>query len=222
MSLAVIFDVDGVLVDSYRAHFRSWRDVAVEAGVEMTEAEFATTFGRRSRDIIRHFFGPTVTGPAVAEMDDRKEARFRELIADEFPAMDGAVELIRDLQSAGFRLALGSSGPPANVELVLARLGMPLAFSAVVTCVDVTRGKPDPQVFQVAAERLGADAARCAVIEDAPTGIAAAHAAGMTSIALLSTGRRESDFADTAPDLVVHSLRELSAARISGLLATPR
>jgi HAD superfamily hydrolase (TIGR01509 family) len=151
-------------------------------------------------------------------MDDRKEARFRELIADDFPAMDGAVELIRDLRDAGFKLALGSSGPPANVELVMARLGEPLAFSAVVTGLDVSRGKPDPQVFRLAAERLGTDTARCAVVEDAPSGIAAATAAGMTSIALLSTGRHEHDFADPAPDLIVRSLRELSADRIARLL----
>jgi beta-phosphoglucomutase len=114
MSLAVIFDVDGVLVDSYHAHFQSWRDVAAEHGVGLTEAEFATTFGRTSRDIIRRFFGSTVTGAAVSEMDDRKEARFRELIADDFPAMDGALELIRDLRDAGFKMALGSSGPTSS------------------------------------------------------------------------------------------------------------
>jgi beta-phosphoglucomutase len=218
MGLAVIFDVDGVLVDSYGAHFESWRNVAAEAGLQLTEAQFAATFGRTSRDIIRHHFGTSLSDDAVGEMDDRKEARFRELIAADFPAMDGAVELIADLRAAGFLLAVGSSAPPRNVALVLDRLGLPSAFSSVVTGADVARGKPDPQVFHLAADRLGVNAARCAVIEDAPAGILAANAAGMTSIALISTGRRESDFADAAPDLVVPSLRDLSAARIRDLL----
>ena len=214
---AVIFDIDGVLVDSYHAHFRSWRDVAAERGHRITEAQFAETFGRTSRDIIRHRWDDGLDDAAVEELARRKEERFRELIASDYPAMDGAAELIARLREAGFVLALGSSGPPENVELTLSHFGRGVFF-AVVTGADVARGKPDPQVFELAAARLGVEAASCAVIEDAPAGISAARAAAMTSIALVSTGRRASDFEDVAPDLVVGSLRELTAPRIRAML----
>lgn len=215
---AVIFDMDGVLVDSYRAHWQSWQMMAGENGRELDEEQFVRTFGRVSREIIaEHWGADSLAADEIAEFDRRKEALYRELVARDFPAMDGARELLAALASAGFRLAIGSSGPPANVELAIDRLGAQDLFAATVTGRDVTRGKPDPQVFLLAAERLGVPAARCAVVEDAPVGIAAANAAGMVSIALLSTGHTAESV--TAARLVVRSLRELSPGGIARLIA---
>ncbi|MHC4415535.1 MAG: HAD family hydrolase [Planctomycetota bacterium] len=218
MSPAVIFDVDGVLVDSYRAHFQSWRDVAAEHGLTLSEGQFAATFGQTSRTIIRRLWGEDLTDREVERFDQRKEARFRRLVAADFPTMDGAVELIAALREAGFALAVGSSGPPANIALALERMGAPSAFAVVVHGADVTRGKPDPQVFEMAAARLGVPPPDCAVIEDAPAGIAAANAAGMASVALVSTGRHAADFADANADLTVTSLRALSPPLIRRLI----
>jgi len=117
--LAVIFDMDGVLVDSYRAHFASWLALARECGFEFTERQFAATFGRTSRDIIANLWPDPPPDERIAEMDDRKEALYREIISKDFPAMDGARELIRALHAAGFKLAVGSSGPPENVAVAL-------------------------------------------------------------------------------------------------------
>ena len=92
---AVIFDMDGVLVDSYQAHFESWRRMGAEHGIDMTEQEFATTFGRTSRDIIAHFWGQgRMSDEQIGAMDRRKEAIYRDLIRAGFPVMDGAIELI--------------------------------------------------------------------------------------------------------------------------------
>ena len=212
---AVIFDLDGVLVDSYDAHMRSWLLMAREHGLTITEEQFASTFGQTSREIIARFWGPDLSQEDVEALDARKEAIYRDLIRENFPAMDGGVALIDALADAGFRLAVGSSGPPANVELTLDRLGRASRFSAIVTGRDVTRGKPDPQVFQIAAERLGVPPARCIVVEDAPVGIAAARAAGMSSVALVGTVA--ADRLGEA-DLVVRSLRELDASRLAALL----
>jgi beta-phosphoglucomutase len=139
---AVIFDVDGVLVDSYEAHLRSWQMLASECGLRITEAQFAATFGRTSRDIIRSYWNPALSDDQIARLDDRKEAMYRELVAHEFPAMEGAAELIDSLHKAGFALAAASSGPPENVDLALDRLDRRKEFSAVVTGRDVLRGKP--------------------------------------------------------------------------------
>jgi len=215
--LGVIFDMDGVLVDSYRAHWQSWHFMADELGKGLSEAQFVSTFGRTSREIISEHWGAgCLTAEEIAEFDWRKEALYRELVDREFPAMDGAIELIRALSADGYRLAVGSSGPPENVALAVERLGAGQFFDTLVTGRDVTRGKPDPQVFLLAAERLGVAPANCAVIEDAPVGIAAANAAGMASIALLSTGHTAESVKDAA--LIVNSLRELSPVRVATLI----
>jgi beta-phosphoglucomutase len=207
--LGAIFDMDGVLVDSYRAHFQSWRDVAAQEGLDVTEKEFAATFGRTSREIIEMLWSEgRYTDQEILALDARKEAAFRDLIRADFPIMPGATDLVDSLSQAGWALAVGSSGPPENIELVLDRLGKRDAFGAVVTGMDVTRGKPDPQVFLIAAERLGIAPQNCAVVEDAPAGVAAAHAAGMKAIGFASTGRSRQELAEA--DLVIDGLVELS------------
>jgi beta-phosphoglucomutase len=218
----VIFDMDGVLVDTYHAHYRSWLEMAKAEGFGFTEEEFASTFGRTSREIIAHFWGEGRLDDAqIAALDDRKEAAFRRMIESDFPTMPGVGELLRSLHDAGFRLAVGSSGPPENVRMVLDRLGARDLFDAVVTGEDVTRGKPDPEVFLIAAKRLGVPPGRCAVIEDAPPGIAAANAAGMASVGLVSTGRKPKDL--VAAGIVVRSLGELSPQVLRDLIAaSPR
>jgi beta-phosphoglucomutase len=213
--MGVIFDLDGVLVDSYRAHLESWQSLAREYGITMTEAQFVSLFGRTSPDIINELWEDHLSPDQVPAMAERKEALYREILHRDFPAMDGARELIDQLVEKNFLLGVGSSGPPQNVELSLEKLGRRKHFSAVITGKDVTRGKPDPQVFLTAAQRMDLAASQCAVIEDAPAGISAARAAGMTSIAL--TGTAAADKLSHA-DLVVNSLRELAPEKIARLI----
>jgi HAD superfamily hydrolase (TIGR01509 family) len=124
--------------------------------------------------------------------------------------------VIDALHAAGFVLALGSSGPPGNVALVLEKLERREKFAGVVTGMDVTRGKPDPQVFLLAAERIGVAPLRCLVIEDAAAGVAAAKAAGMKCIGLATAGRDPKVLARA--DRVVTSLREIAPSDVRRLL----
>jgi beta-phosphoglucomutase len=218
---AAIFDMDGVLIDSYRAHFESWRRAAAERGRIYTEAQFAAGFGRTTREVIAEQWqwegqGERLSDEEIARIDERKEGLFREIIGADFPAMAGAVELIESLVRAGFRVAVGSSGPRENVQLAIERLGIGKLLSAAVTGHDVKRGKPDPQVFLLAAERCGIAPGRCVVVEDAPVGIAAARRGGMHVIGLASTGRTVEQL--RAADLVVTSLHELSPHNFSQVL----
>src|SRR5262245_48593349 len=132
-NLAVIFDMDGVLVDSYQAHFASWTRLYAELGIAYSETEFAADFGRTSRDILRRRFGEDFSLEEIRKFDERKEALFREVLQDDFPTMDGAVELIDALAADGFLMAIGSSGPPENIALCLEKLGRSENFAAVVT-----------------------------------------------------------------------------------------
>jgi beta-phosphoglucomutase len=216
-TLGVIFDVDGVLVDSYQAHYEAWVLIGRERGFSITEEQFATSFGRTSREAIVEIFGlRDLTAAQIAELDHVKEAKYRELLADTFPELDGAGKLIDALHAAGFRLGVGSSGPPPNVALAVDQLHRRDKFAAIISGEDVQRGKPDPQVFLLAAERMGVSPANCCVIEDAPPGIEAAHRAGMKCIAVTSTGRTREEQA--AAEWIVPSLAGVTPEQIAELI----
>lgn len=214
-SRGVIFDVDGVLVDSYDPHFKSWQMLYRELDLDYTEEDFAADFGRTSRDILARRFGDSLTESQIADYDERKEAYYRDILRQDFPPMEGAAELIDALAQDGFRLAVGSSGPPENVELSLSGLGRQDRFAARVTGADVKRGKPDPQVFQIAAERLALSPRACLVIEDAPHGVEAALRAGMSCIAITGTAPPEHL---AKADLIVGSLGEITPAVVHSLI----
>jgi beta-phosphoglucomutase len=217
--LGVIFDVDGVLIDSYQSHFDSWRQLAAEIGRTCSEAEFVRGFGRTSREnIVEQWSDRHWTADEVRQLDDRKEFLFRDLIRGRFPAMPGAADLIRSLHRAGFQIAVGSSGPPENVNLVIEQLDVAEIIECRITARHVTRGKPDPQVFELAAGGLGLPPGRCCVIEDAPAGVRAAHAAGIVYIGLASTGRTRLEL-ETA-ECVVDALSELTPTRVGQLIRT--
>ena len=215
MSYGLIFDMDGVLIDSYDSHFQSWKDLADEEGKTFSREQFTWAFGRTSRECAEKYW-PEADAKRVAELDARKEELFRNIIADAFPLMKGAHELIEALSEAGFKIAIGSSGPPENVNLTLSKINRPHCFHGVVTGMDVTKGKPEPEVFLTAAKKLGLPPVRCAVIEDAPAGVTAALRAGMTAIGFASTGRTHEELSEA--HVVVDALGELSPKRIKDLI----
>jgi beta-phosphoglucomutase len=211
----VIFDMDGVLVDSYQAHLESWQRLAHRLGREITEEQFAREFGRTSREIIADLWGDAVPAGEIPAWDEFKEQAYRDILAEHFPAMEGATELLEALHRAEFAIAIGSSGPAENIQAVRANLPGARHISATVCGMDVTAGKPDPQVFLLAAGRLSLPPARCAVVEDAPAGVEAARRAGMTAIAI--TGSVERDRLSRA-HRIVDSLTELSPGEIRALI----
>ena len=213
---AVIFDMDGVLIDSYRAHLEAWQRLGEKLGRPVTEEVFVPTFGRVNREIFHHLWGDAFTDAEIDRWGDWKERAYREIILKRFPAMQGAADLLDSLKGAGFALAIGSSGPPENVAAALAGLGRPAIFDVIVTGREVAHGKPHPEVFLKAAEKLGLSPRCCAVIEDSLAGLEAAARAGMTPIGLTGTFTRER-LAEKAA-LVVESLRELTPERIAEMI----
>ena len=185
---AVLWDVDGVLIDSGEQHRRAWEQLAREEDLPYSDAAFWATFGMRNSDIFPRMFG--VSGPPerIVALGDRKEAIYRDLLKQEAVALPGAKELMAALHAAGYRQALGSSAPPANLEVIIQLLGIAPYLDAVVSGEQVARGKPAPDIFLAGAERLGITPAHCLVIEDAPAGVAAAHAGGMRCLAVRRAG----------------------------------
>ena len=217
---AVIFDMDGVLIDSYQAHLAAWQRLGEQLGRPITEEAFVPTFGRVNREIFHHLWGDAFADEEIRRWGDWKEVEYRRIVTERFPGMEGAVELLDALKAAGFALAVGSSGPPENVAVAVKGLGREGLFDATVNGREVTHGKPHPEVFLKAAEKLRIEPRSCAVVEDSLAGLEAARRAGMTPIGLTGTFPRGRLAAKAA--LVVDSLRELSPDRIAALMDAPR
>jgi beta-phosphoglucomutase len=218
MEIGVIFDMDGVLVDSAAPHHESWRRVAAQHGIGVSEADFKRCFGRPSRDIVRVIWGEETDDEAVARYDAEKEAAYRRLIRGRVPLMPGCRAVLERLSGAGISLAVGTSGPAENLELVLSEGGIGGFFAATVNGFDVRRGKPAPDCFLLAAERLGLPAEACVVIEDAPVGARAGVAAGAKVIALTGSHAAPA-LRDAGAALTVDHLDEVTVERVRSLVS---
>jgi HAD superfamily hydrolase (TIGR01509 family) len=210
MTTAVLWDLYGVIVDSGRYHFEAYRWLLAQQRATLTEERFfVELFGRRNWDILRSVL-PGISEADVHQLADRKESKFRELVAGNIEPLPGARDLLGRIHAAGIRQAVVSSTPRANIDLIVGTLGLADRLDTIVGEEDSERGKPDPQPFTTAADRLGAAHRECVVIEDAPEGIEAAKAAGMRVIGVANTRPRRRL---AAADLVVASLEDERAWR---------
>jgi len=175
--------MDGTLVDSRALHWRSWQEALAAEGVSVTEREFLATFGQRNDRILGAWLGAGATAERIARVGDAKEAAYRRLVAEEgLSPLAGAAEWVRRLAAGGWKQAVASSAPRLNVETVLEVIGLERWFGALVSAEDVRHGKPDPEVFLAAAQRLGVPPTRSVVVEDAEHGLEAARRGGMRAI----------------------------------------
>ncbi len=200
---AVLWDLDGTLVDSTEYHWRSWQRPLADEGVHITKADFLASFGQRNDTILRGWLGEDADPARIRRVGDAKEASYREIIgAEGIAPLPGAAEWVRRLHRAGWRQAIASSAPRLNVEVVRRALGFEGVIETFVAAEDVHAGKPDPEVFLTAAARLQVLPARCVVVEDAAAGIEAARRAGMRCVGVGGS-------AVAGADLTVGSLADL-------------
>lgn len=182
-----IFDHDGVLVDSLALHQEAWSELGRRTGFALTPEFIHETFGMTNPSIFRKLLGDTLESADLQRYSDLKEVCYRDLARSRIGLMEGVRELLDELTATGFALAIGSSGVRENLDLTVATCGLAGRFAAIAALEDIERGKPDPQVFLVAAAKAGADPRRAVVFEDAPVGIQAAKAAGMFAVGVATT-----------------------------------
>jgi len=212
---AVLWDLDGTLVDSEEYHWRAWKETLDRAGVGITRQDFLASFGQRNDAILTKWLGESAGAGKIEQIGNDKEERYRELVRQEgLLPLPGAAEWVERLHHEGWRQAIASSAPRSNVETVLDALQMRPWFQAAVSAEDVREGKPAPDVFLTAAARLGAEPHGCVVVEDARAGIEAAQRAGMRSIGV---GRNASEL---GADLVAAKLSDLPSDAFSSILAS--
>ena len=211
----VLFDWDGVVVDSSRQHKTAWERMSAEDRLPLPENHFAQSFGRRNPQIIMDIFRWTTDPHEAQRLADRKERLFRDIVRDTgLTALPGVRTLLDALHAHGVPCAIASSTPRENLDCALDLLGLRDRFAHIVASEDVQRGKPDPEVFLKAARGLGLPPCAAVVIEDAHVGIAAAHGAGMAVVAVATTHPAASLF---EADRVVASLEEITPNQLAAL-----
>jgi beta-phosphoglucomutase family hydrolase len=214
---AFIFDMDGTIVDNMDFHTKSWLAFFQRRGKELDADEFfRTTAGRQGKEIIRSHMGEHLHEEEIAVLNNEKEAVYREMYEPHRKTIDGFDELIGQAKRHGVALAVATAAPNANIAFTLDGLDLRRHFDAVVGAADVPRGKPNPDVFLKAAERLGAQPADCIVFEDAPLGVEAARRAGMRAVVLATTLPAE---AFDGYDNVIKVVRDFSDLTVDDLFA---
>ena len=209
---AVLWDLDGTLIDSGDYHWRAWRDTMRAEKFELTYERFLESFGQKNDRILKGWLGETTPDERIRTIGDNKEALYREFARREgLTPLPGGIDWVERLRRDGWRQAIASSAPRANVDVMLAAVGIASRIDAVVSAEDVRAGKPDPEVFLTAAERLGVPPERCIVVEDAAAGIEAARRAAMKSIGVGAS-------TVLAADIFVRSLADLPGDAFGGLV----
>jgi len=210
---AVLWDMDGTLVDSADYHWQAWRDTMAREGHSITHDQFLATFGQRNDSILRQWLGARATSELIERVGDAKEALYRQHVVQQgVEPLPGVSQWVRRLNQQGWRQAIASAAPRENVKTILKALHTADCFEAIVAAEDVHRGKPDPEVFLVAAAKLNVPPSHCIVVEDALHGIEAARAAGMKSIGVTGNGK------PLPANLATHSLADLAPNAFDNLL----
>lgn len=186
---AVLWDLDGVLVDTGELHYQTFVTVLDELAISLDRAAFARTFGMNNTGIFRLLLGDP-SSEQIEQLSDRKESLFRAMLPDKLHALPGVLQLLERLSAQGIPMAVASSAPMENIDLILSELGIRAYFRAIVSGA-LMPGKPDPAVFLEAALRLEMPPKRCIVIEDSIPGVQAAKSAGMKCLATLTTNPAE-------------------------------
>ena len=219
--LLAIFDHDGVLVDSLSFHQEAWLEMGRRTGLPITAEFIHETFGMTNPMIFARLLGEAGAALDLKQYSDQKEACYREVVRGRIALMDGVRELLDALTSSGVRLAIGSSGPRPNLELTVESCGLTGRFASIVALEDIAQGKPDPQVFLLAAERAGVAPSHAVVFEDAPVGILAAKAAGMRAVGVTTTHPAAALWEAGADEVVNHLAGYDVAPLVGWLQGTP-
>ncbi len=200
----ILWDMDGVLVDTAAGHYQSWLDVLVPYGIVFDQATFNTTFGMNNQTIIHRLFGNDFPDDKLSRMSDEKELAFRSAINGKVNLLPGVREWLECFYANKIPQAVASSAPMENIDAVLDETGIRSYFQAIISAFGMP-GKPDPWVFLKAGKQLEVNARTAIVIEDSPAGVLGAHRAGYHCIAVSSLlTPEESKTADLLVDRLDH------------------
>ncbi len=190
MTKGFIFDMDGTMVDNMMTHHRAWQIKLRELGLEMLLHDVHRTIHGKNEEIIERLFGDRFTPEQRRQIAGEKEERYREVFLPELKLIDGLQDFLNDCVSKNIPLSIGTAAPPGNVNFVMNNLNLHQFFKKVVNSDDVSLGKPNPEVFEKAAEGMNIPLSNCLIFEDSPIGATTAFNAGCPVIVVLTTHKR--------------------------------
>jgi HAD superfamily hydrolase (TIGR01509 family) len=211
----ILWDMDGVLVDTADAHYQSWLDVLAPYGIVFDQATFNTTFGMNNQTIIHRLFGNDFPDDNLPRMSDEKELAFRSAIKGKVNLLPGVREWLECFYANKIPQAVASSAPMENIDAVLDETGIRSYFQTIISAFGMP-GKPDPWVFLEAGKRLGVNAETAIVLEDSPAGVLGARRASYHCIAVSSLLTPEES---KTADLVVDRLDHVSINDIERIIS---
>ena len=220
-TLAMIFDMDGVIVDNHHYHLRSWLSFFERNGIHMTEAEYKEQVnGRVMHTILPKIVGRSLSADEIRTLGEQKETEYRDLYRTAIQPTPGLVNFLEELQRLNVPRAIATSAPPSNVDFTLEGTHLRSYFPVIVDDTMVTTGKPDPEVYLKSAEQLEMPPERCIVFEDAILGIQAGKNAGMPVVALATTHTPE-ELMTTEADYIIDTFEGLTVEKLQQTLGLP-
>jgi beta-phosphoglucomutase family hydrolase len=202
----ILWDMDGVISDSYSLHFAAWQETLAKRGIKFAKEDFTKLFGTRNDFIVRSIMGREFPEKDVKIVVQEKEETFRRKATGNIKPFPGVARLLNSLRKGNFKLGLASSAPKENIDLAVSQLNLTGIFNCIVSGQEVSEGKPNPQIYLLAAQKLGVFPGDCVVVEDSPLGVKAAKTAGMKCLAITNTHSRQ-ELAEA--DRVVDSLENV-------------
>ena len=182
-----IFDLDGTMVDNMMVHHRAWQKLLSKLGLEMSLEEIQESIHGINEEIVRRLFGDKYSEDEVKRIAAEKEAMYREVFKPDLELVEGLGQFLERCRSQGILIGVATAAPAENLDFIMDTLNIRSLFETIIHAGDVTKGKPDPEVYLKAAEELGLEPKDCLVFEDSPTGAQSAVNAGMKVIVITTT-----------------------------------
>ena len=213
---AVIFDLDGTLVDNNPFHLKAWKQYLINIGRELSEEEYKKNFnGRTNKDVVEYIYERKMTDEEARPFYLNKEALYREIYQPFIAPIPGLLDFLNEVDEAGIPMAIATSGITVNIDFMFEHIPIKQYFKAVIHSSHIKKGKPDPEIYLKTAEVLGVDPSKCIVFEDALVGIQSANGAGMKVIGL-TTSHTPEELKEA--DSVIHDYTEINVSKIDKLI----
>lgn len=211
MIKAVIFDKDGVLIETFDLHAKAHLIVLSELGIKAKTEDIAKRYGKLTSHILKevtHEYGKDITDIAAQELANKKEEIYRKMAEKKLKLLPGVKKMLIYLRKKDYKIGLASSSSRESIEQLLRVAKIKKIFDATISGWEIKTGKPDPEIFLKCAERLKIEPEECVVVEDSIHGIEAAKRAGMKCIAVATGQHSKSELEKLKPDLLLDSLEE--------------
>jgi beta-phosphoglucomutase len=213
---AVLFDLDGTLLDNNEFHLKAWKQYLEESGKKISDEDFKENIsGRTNKDAIEHVYDKQMSEEEASEYYLKKEEIYRKMYEPEIAPINGLIDFLKELKERNITMAIATSGIPVNIDFMFDHVPIKEFFSEIVKAEDISKGKPDPEIFLKTAQALNIPAENCIVFEDSTSGVEAGKAAGMKVVALTTTHTPEEL---NKADLVINDYTEINYDRVCTII----